>query len=146
MTLPLALMALNARLSGQAPTRHAKGTFDVKIAPATTQYVGRMLLDKQYHGELEGTAKGEMLTAMTEVKQSAVYVAIETVTAKLDGREGTFALHHTGIMDRGAQHLTVTVVPDSGTGGLVGLTGKLVITIAEGKHFYDLEYSLPARP
>ena len=146
MTLPLALLAMNVRLNGQSEMHHAKGTFDVKVAPATTQYTTRMLLDKQYHGDLEASAKGEMLTAMTDIRDSAVYVAIETVTGKLHGKEGSFALHHTGIMNRGAQSLTVNVVPDSGTGGFAGISGKLTITITEGKHFYDLEYSLPEKP
>jgi hypothetical protein len=102
-----------------------------------------MSIDKQFHGGLEGTSRVEMLTASTDVKGSAVYVAIEQFTGTLAGRKGTFLLHHTGIMTRGAPQLTVSVVPDSGTGQLVGLTGEMNITIADGKHSYDFAYTLP---
>ena len=101
-----------------------------------------MSIDKQYHGDLEGTAKGEMLTGMTSVKDSGVYVAVERFTGTLSGRRGSFVLHHTGIMERGAQKLTVTVVPDSGTEQLTGITGTLNIIIADGKHLYEFDYSL----
>jgi len=84
-----------------------------------------------------------MLAVMTETKSSAGYVAMERVTGKLHGRSGSFALQHSGTMTRGAQQLTITVVPDSGTGELVGLVGTMAIIIAEGKHLYELEYSLP---
>ena len=126
----------------------AKGTFDVKLAPLpaydTTDgtTLGRMSVDKQYHGDLEGTAKGEMLSAMTSVKDSAVYVAVERFTGTLSGRRGSFVLHHTGIMNRGAQKLTVTVVPDSGTDQLTGISGTLNIINSEGKHLYEFDYSL----
>jgi hypothetical protein len=103
--------------------------------------LGRMSIDKQFHGDLEGTSKGQMLTAATSVKDSAGYVAIERVTGTLGGRKGSFALQHSGTMARGAPQLTITVVPDSGTGELVGLAGKMTIRIADGKHFYDFEYS-----
>jgi hypothetical protein len=127
----------------------ASGAFDVKLAPQSLSQIaadptlGRMSLDKQYHGDLEATAKGEMLTAMSpETKNSGVYVAVERVTGKLGGRSGSFSLHHTGIMNRGAQHLTIRVVPDSGTGDLAGLSGTLAIKIEAGKHFYELDYTL----
>jgi hypothetical protein len=129
----------------------AKGTFDVKLAPLPAydstegSTLGRMSIDKQYHGDLEGTAKGEMLTGMTSVKDSGVYVAVERVTGALSGRHGTFVLHHTGIMDRGAQKLTVTVVPDSGTGQLTGLTGTLNIIIKDGKHLFEFDYTLASQ-
>jgi hypothetical protein len=125
---------------------HASGTFEVKLTPQTDgadATLGRMTLDKQLHGDLEGTSKGQMLTGMTEVKDSGAYVAIEKVTGTLKGRNGTFILQHTGTMNRGAQQLTITVVPDSGTGQLAGLTGTFNIKIAEGKHSYDFEYTLP---
>jgi hypothetical protein len=127
---------------------HAKGTFDVKVAPvaedkADGSTLGRYSLDKQYHGDLEATSKGEMLTAGTDVKGSAGYVAIERVTGTLGGRKGSFVLQHTGTMNRGTPTLTVSVVPDSGTDELAGLTGTLTIIIADGKHSYDFEYSLP---
>jgi Protein of unknown function (DUF3224) len=130
-------------------TLHAKGTFDVKVAlvaedKAGGSTLGRYSLDKQYHGDLEATGKGEMLTAGTDVKGSAGYVAMERVTGTLAGRKGSFVLQHTGTMNRGTPALTVSVVPDSGTDELAGLTGTLTIVIADGKHSYSLEYSLPA--
>ena len=124
----------------------ATGTFEVKVSPQDAPEspgVGRMLLDKQLHGDLEATSKGQMLTAMTAVQGSAGYVAIEQVTGKLKGRAGTFVLQHHGIMDRGKPQLSVTVVPDSGTGELAGLSGKMEIIIEGGKHSYVLEYTLP---
>ena len=131
---------------------HASGPFDVKITPhpsaeaGADSGLGRMALNKQFHGELEATSVGEMLTAMSSsVQGSGVYVAVERVTGKLGGRSGSFALHHTGVMNRGVPQLTIFVVPDSGTGELTGLTGKLDIRIEpDGKHFYDFEYELPA--
>jgi Protein of unknown function (DUF3224) len=130
-------------------TIHASGPFEVKLVPQTPDGIfenattGRMTIDKQFHGDLEGTSKGQMLTAMTETKGSAGYVAIERVTGTLKGLNGTFALQHTGSMNRGVPQLSVTVVPDSGTGQLVGLTGKMTINIVDGKHSYDFEYTLP---
>lgn len=137
--------------SAKPMSLRATGTFQVKIAPlGSTQdekaegaKMGRMSLDKQFEGDLVGTAKGEMLTIGTSVKGSAVYVAVETIQGTLGGRKGTFALHHTGIMTRGQGELSVQVVPDSGTGELVGLTGKFTIQIEGGKHLYTLEYALP---
>ena len=105
-----------------------------------------MSIDKQFRGDLEATSKGEMLTALTDVKDSAGYVAIERVSGTLHGRSGTFVLQHSGTMTRGAQQLTVTVVPDSGTGQLLGLAGKMTIKIAEGKHFYEFDCTLPETP
>ena len=127
---------------------HAAGTFDVKIKPqplsevAADSAFGRMSLDKQYHGDLEATGKGEMLSVMTAVKGSAVYVALERVTGQLHGRGGAFVLQHAGVMVRGEQRLSVTVVEDSGTGQLTGLTGKLDIKVEGGQHFYEFDYSL----
>jgi len=131
---------------------HASGTFEVKLNPQPSDdkvgdpTIGRMSIDKQFHGDLEGTSKGQMLTAMTDVKGSAGYVAIERITGTLHGRNGTFALQHTGTMQRGAPQLSVTVVPDSGTGQLVGLAGKMEIKIVDGKHFSELEYRFPPAP
>lgn len=105
-----------------------------------------MTITKQIHGDLEGTSMGQMLTASTGVTGSAVYVAIEKVSGTLNGRQGTFILHHTGVMTRGTPQLTITVAPDSGTGELEGLTGKMNITIAGGKHSYDFEYTIPKTP
>jgi hypothetical protein len=130
-------------------TKHATGTFEVKVNPeppedkAEGSTLGRMSLDKQFHGDIEGTSKGQMLTAGTDVKGSAGYVAIERVTGTLNGRKGSFVLQHSGTMSKGALQLSITVVPDSATGELVGLAGKMTIIIAEGKHSYDFEYSLP---
>ncbi len=128
------------------PVMHASGTFEVKLTPQGTDnkeaVVGRMSIDKQFQGDIEGTSKGEMLSAMTSVKGSAGYVAIEQVSGTLHGHRGTFVLQHTGTMNRGAPQLNITVVPDSGTGELVGLTGKMTIVIADGKHSYDFEYTL----
>lgn len=124
--------------------KRASGTFIVKMTPQATgdQTLGRMSLDKEFHGALEATGKGEMLTAGTSVEGSAAYVAIERITGKLDGRSGTFVFQHSGTMNRGEPHLTITVVPDSGTGELSGITGKMMITIEAGKHSYDFEYTL----
>lgn len=126
---------------------HARGTFDVKLAPLESSAgkdLGRMSIDKTFHGELDASSKGEMLAAMTAVHGSAGYVAIEKVTGKLAGRDGTFVLQHMGTMTRGEGKLTVTVVPDSGTGQLTGLAGSMSIEIIHGKHLYHFEYSLPA--
>jgi hypothetical protein len=128
---------------------HATGTFEVKLTPQAPDgkfedaTLGRMTIEKQIHGDLEATSKGTMLTAGTEVKGSAGYVAIERVTGTLHGRTGSFVLQHTGTMSRGTFQLAITVVPDSGTGQLLGLGGKFNITIADGKHSYDFEYALP---
>jgi hypothetical protein len=128
--------------------RRATGPFEVKINPQPAyntdpaSLLGRMSLDKQFHGDLEATSKGEMLTAGSAVKGSAAYVAIERVAGKLHGRTGTFALQHTGIMSRGAPSLVITVAPDSGTGDLEGLSGAMSIEIVAGKHSYVLDYEL----
>jgi Protein of unknown function (DUF3224) len=133
-------------------TARAHGTFEVKLTPqsadekAENPTLGRMSIDKQFHGDLEGSSKGEMLTAGTSVKGSAGYVAIERVTGTLNGRSGSFALQHSGTLTRGAPQLTITVVPDSGTGQLTGLSGKMTIQIADGKHSYEFEYALAENP
>lgn len=130
----------------------ATGTFDVALKPVPDDdhsdggAIGRMTVDKVYHGDLEGTAVAQMLTGMSpSEKTSGVYVAVERVTGTLNGRKGAFILHHTGIMDRGAQNLKITVVPDSGTGDLTGITGTMTIDIRDGKHFYSFQYALPAK-
>jgi hypothetical protein len=106
-----------------------------------------MTIDKRFHGDLEAVSRGQMLATTTAVQGSAGYVAMEQVSGTLHGRTGTFVLQHTGTMTRGVPQLSVTVVPDSGTGELVGLSGRMEIKIAEGgKHSYELEYSLPATP
>ena len=134
-------------------TTRATEAFEVKVTPQPTEEraasptLGRMSLDKRFHGDLEGTSQGEMLTAGTDVKGSAGYVAMERVSATLHGRRGTFALQHSGTMTRGAPQLEITVVPDSGTGELAGLAGTMVIAIApDGKHSYDFEYTIAGNP
>jgi hypothetical protein len=132
-------------------TTRATGTFEVKMTPqpadsAGSTTLGRMTLDKRFHGDLEGTSKGQMLAAGTAVKGSAGYVALEEITGTLEGRRGTFVLQHSGTMNRGAPQLSITVVPDSGTDELAGLTGRMTIDIADGKHSYDFNYTLSSAP
>jgi hypothetical protein len=128
----------------------AKGTFDVKVDPqgeadkAEGSTLARMSLDKKYHGDLEAGAKGTMLTAGTDVKGSAGYVAIERVTGTLNGKTGSFVLQHNATLSRGTPMQNIIVVPDSGTGQLAGITGKLTVIIADGKHSYEFDYTLPA--
>ena len=127
----------------------ARGTFSVKLAPMAFEgqpegsSLGRMSIDKQISGDLVATTTGQMLSAMGEVKGSAGYVAIERVQGSLHGRQGAFTLQHTGTMNRGTPGLSVTVVPDSGSGELAGLSGNFKIVIAEGTHHYEFVYALP---
>jgi hypothetical protein len=133
---------------GTRATAHAIGPFDVKITPQDDKSgdadLGRLLIDKQYHGDLEGTGRGQMLTAGSVAKGTGAYVAIERVSGTLKGRAGTFTLQHSGTMNKGATHLVITIVPDSGTGQLAGIAGEMTINIAAGgKHSYELKYTLP---
>lgn len=123
------------------------GEFSVKMAPADTgdAQMGMMTLDKQYLGDLAATGKGRMLTGMTGVKASAGYVAIERVEGTLKGAKGSFLIQHSGIMNKGVPTLVITVIPDSGTGDLTGIEGKMHIEIVEKKHFYRFEYFLPTK-
>jgi hypothetical protein len=126
----------------------ASGTFDVKLTAvpfegAPSDLLGRRSIDKQFRGGLEATSQGMMLSAGTATRGSAGYVAIEQVTGVLDGRRGSFVLQHHATMNRGAPSLSIIVVPDSGTDELTGLSGTMGITITEGTHFYDFEYTLP---
>jgi len=124
-------------------TNRARGTFEVKLVPEPSdEFIGRMSIDKHFKGDLDADSKGQMLSSSTEVGGSAGYVAIERVSGTLKGCHGTFVLQHNGTMNRGASHLTISVLPDSGTGELVGIAGTMTITITEGKHSYDFEYSL----
>ena len=125
-------------------TMQAKGTFEVQMTPqgAKEDVPGRMSLEKKFFGDLEAASKGEMLAAQT-ADGSAGYVAMERVNGTLQGRKGSFLLQHSGTMTRGAPQLLVTVVPDSGTDQLVGLSGKMEIKLADGKHSYEFEYKLP---
>jgi len=125
---------------------NATGTFQVKLTPEQDQtgeaVVGRMTIDKQFEGDIEGNSKGLMLMVGTAVAGSAGYVALEKVSASIGGRQGTFYFQHHGIMNRGEGTLSVVVVPDSGTDALIGLSGSMQIKIEEGKHFYDFEYTI----
>jgi hypothetical protein len=135
-------------LKGAAVATQVTGAFDVKLTPQATDNkaegaaLGRMSIDKTYHGDLDATGKGEMLTAGSSVKDSGVYVAVEHVAGTLQGREGTFALHHRGVMTRGVPQLAISVVPDSGTAQLVGISGTMTINIVDGKHFYEFDYTI----
>jgi hypothetical protein len=127
----------------------AIGPFNVKLAPQPaapgleSANLGRLTIDKQFSGELEGSSLGEMLSAGGSVQGSAGYVAIERVTGILHGKRGSFVLQHSGTMDRGVPSLSIHVVPDTGTDELAGLTGSMQIQIEQGKHFYTFEYDLP---
>jgi hypothetical protein len=131
---------------------HASGPFDVKLTPQPAgddpmdAAVGRLVIDKQFHGELEATSRGQMLASSSaSVKGSAGYVAMESVDGALHGRRGTFVLQHNGSMNRGAPSLEIMVVPDSGTDQLSGLAGTMKIEIAPGgKHSYNFEYTITA--
>ncbi len=129
-------------------TQHATGTFEVKVTPLTLDSkslpgtLGRFGLSKEFHGDLEATSTAEMLTAKTATPGSQAYVAIEYVTGTLKGHKGTFVLEHRGIMSHGNFDLLITVVPDSGTDELTGLTGTFKIIVVDGKHSYDFAYTL----
>lgn len=131
-------------------TTRANGAFEVKLTPQAADDgtapagIGRMDIDKQFHGDLEATSRGVMLAARTGIPNSAGYVALERVSGTLGGRIGSFMLQHSGTMNRGAPQLVVTVIPDSGTEGLTGLTGAMMIIIAGGKHSYEFDYTLAA--
>jgi Protein of unknown function (DUF3224) len=130
--------------------KHANGAFDVKLLPQAAVdgeevSISRMLLDKQFHGDLDASSKGQMLAHRTSVNGSAGYVAMEKVTGSLQGRKGSFVLQHSGTMNRGDATLILNVVPDSGSEALEGLFGSMKITITDGKHFYDFEYNFPEK-
>ena len=147
--MPAANQSPEQNSKGATVSSHATGSFEVKSTPQPSGFktedpnLGRTTGEKRFHGDLEATSEVQMLTAGTGVKGSAAYVAIEKITGMLKGRNGTFVLQHSGTMNRGVPQLTVTVVPDSGTGQLGGLSGKMNIIIsADGKHSYDFEYAL----
>jgi len=157
--LVIALFGLSAFAQSQPPaaaernvpmSHHATGTFDVQLAPLESynkddKSLGHFSLDKQFHGALEGSSKGEMLSAGNP-SSSAGAVAIEKVTGKLDGRSGTFVLLHSAFMTRGTpQEWNISVVPDSGTGELSGISGKMKIIVEGGKHSYVFDYTLPEK-
>jgi hypothetical protein len=133
-------------------SQRAAGSFDVKVTPqkpdtqiARAANLARLTIDKRFHGDLEGISKGEMLATQTDVPGSAGYVALERVTGKLKGRSGGFVLQHSATMTRGSPVASITVVPDSGTGELQGLSGKMTITVAaDGGHSYDFDFKFEA--
>lgn len=134
---------------GKPMKTQAKGTFDVKVIPvppdekAQETGIGRFLLDKQFHGDLEASSKGEMIASGSPASGSGGYVAMEKVSGILNGRKGSFMLQHNGTMQGGAAEMNVVVIPGSGTEELAGIEGKLTIIIADGKHSYEFEYTLP---
>jgi Protein of unknown function (DUF3224) len=154
--LVLWAVPLSAQISTCLPhegyTMRATGVFEVRLTPlpladtAGDKALGRMGISKEYHGDLEATARGEMLTAITPVQGSAGYVAIEQVAGTLERRHGTFVLQHSGTMTLGTPQLRISVVPNSGTGDLVGLAGDMCVTIADGRHSYELDYTLTDGP
>ncbi len=129
-------------------TTRATGTFEVKMSPlavhdeAVPVKLARMSIDKRLHGDLDATSRGEMLAMMTDTQGSAGYVAIERVTGRLHGREGSFVLQHSSTMARGVPQQSIQVIPDSGTGDLAGLAGSFVIEIRDKQHFYTFDYTL----
>lgn len=131
-------------------TSTASGSFDVTLTPLTLDQPGddgargRMRLDKRFHGGLDATGAGEMLTGMGDVPGSAAYVAVERISGTLDGRTGSFIVVHRGVMTRGAPELAVTIVPDSGSGELAGISGAMNLIVGNGRHDYSIVYTLPA--
>lgn len=134
---------------GVPVSKHVSGPFDVKGTPLEPynkddKTIGRFSLDKQYHGALEATSKGEMLAFGTGAPgSSGGYVAIEKVTGKLEGRSGSFVLQHSATMTKGKPDMSIFVVPDSGTGELTGISGTMQIVNDAGKHSYVFDYRLP---
>ncbi len=142
-----------ARPKETTPMTHtARGAFDVRLDPLPPAEgeaefsAGRMAIDKTFHGDLEGSSVGQMLVVRTKIQNSAGYVAMERVTGKLQGRSGSFILQHSSTMNRGEPEQAITVVPDSATGELEGLSGRMTIEIKDGQHLYEFEYSLPEAP
>jgi hypothetical protein len=156
IALATALLTLSFGTAMHAPdaqetavTQRAVGSFDVKLSPqpvhaAAEAVLARRSIEKEFRGELAGSSRGEMLMAGTEVPGSAGYVAIERVTGTLGSRTGSFLLIHKGVMERGGgAPLDISVIPDSGTGQLAGITGRMDISIENGRHDYVFEYTLP---
>jgi|Laugresu1bdmlbdd_1035124.scaffolds.fasta_scaffold35629_2 hypothetical protein len=150
LALAVVVTTCLAPVQAEQKLMRATGRFDVRLAPTGNDStpegpnLGRMSIDKTFQGDLDGVSKGEMITAAgITVKDSAAYSAVERVTGTLHGKKGSFALQHTGVMDRGQPSLAITVVPDSGTAALAGLTGTMDIIIEGKEHKYVFEYSLP---
>jgi hypothetical protein len=126
---------------------HARGSFDVTITPQETADeapVARMLLYKEFHGDLEAIAHGEMMAAHEPLTGAGVYVAIDRVTGTLHGKGGSFLIAHRGIRHSEGQQLEIVIVPGSGTGQLAGITGTVGIEIVNKEHFYSVAYELPS--
>jgi hypothetical protein len=135
-----------AQQKGPSMAYHAKGTFTVDVhplTPAPAEGLSRFSIDKQIHGQLEATSKGEMFSGGDPKQGAAGYVAIEVVTGTVNGKNGSFALQHSATMDQAGLKMTVVIVPGSGTGELKSISGTFDIQIANGQHLYDLEYTLP---
>lgn len=142
--LCLTLLYASPHEKGKTMTQRASGSFEVKIEPIASEAFPRLALKKQFHGDLEGTSAGEMMSVDGAVEGSGAYVAIERITGTLRGRAGSFALVHNGTMRRGGEfNMIIRVVPDSGTGELAGLTGTMEIVLEGRNHFYHLDYTLP---
>lgn len=124
----------------------AKGEFEVTRIPQEEldigggATIGHSRFDKRFHGPLEATSVVHMLALMSKVAGSGAYVAIERIEGTLDGRRGSFFAQHNGVMDRGRPSLDLTVIPDTGSGDLTGLHGRIAIDIVDGKHFYTFDY------
>jgi hypothetical protein len=147
------VLALTAAFAQQAtplkethPMHHAHGTFTVKMGAPTAgpaEGLSRFTMTKEIHGGIEGTSQGEMISGGDYKLGAAGYVAIEFVSGTLEGKSGSFALQHTATMKGPALNMDILVTPGSGTGELKGIDGKFTITIKDGQHFYDLDYTLP---
>jgi len=151
VALCLLLFVVAAAADEKRPVmnEHATGTFEVKIVPETvagktpTPGVSQMSIDKTFHGDLEGTSRGSMISAGDPKAGEAGYVALEMITGRLKGRSGSFALMHHATMSGGSGAMEVTVVPGSGTGTLKGIEGTFIIHIDNGQHSYEFDYTLP---
>lgn len=144
----MAALVLAAQAAGGRDMQTAAGQFTVKLSPlpASADGTQRLSIDKQFSGELVGTSRGEMLSAGNPAAGEAGYVALEMVDAALAGRQGRFALQHSGTMSGGGQALDIRIVPGSGSGGLAGIGGTMAIRIEGGVHHYTLTYDLPTAP
>ncbi len=145
------MLTMPLHAQSKETTMHATGAFDVKVTPLNDKSddaaLSRMSLEKQYHGDLEAASKGQMLSAGSPAKGSGGYVALEKVSGTLNGRIGSFVLQHSGTMTNNAPQMTISIVPESGAGQLEGIAGRMTIKFApDGKHFYELDYTLPGRP
>ncbi len=138
------LSIMNTADAATMPDHIATGTFEIALTPdpSAAGPVQHLTFTKTFHGALEATSAGHMLGVHTPVKGSAAYVVLEQVTGRLDGHAGSFTLQHSGTMAGGTSSMTVTVVPDSGTDSLKGLTGAMTIDVTGGQHHYTLTYHL----